>query len=932
MTADLDSLAAQELAALEELAALKARLAKIRGKGVAGYYNDPVGFVNNCVKFRKDQGLAPYQVEIIGDLPRVKRIAVRGPRGLGKSCLASMVVLWFAVTRDAVGRDWKIATTAGSWAQLTDYLWPEISKWANNLNWTAIGREPFSPRAELMKSQLRLRHGLALAASPDTPQKIEGLHADSVLVLLDEAKIISPAIFDSIEGAFSGAGDGSELEAFALAISTPGEPAGRFSDIHTRKPGLEDWHTRHVTLDEAVAAKRLTRQWADQRRKLWGENSALYQNHVLGEFCADDEDAVIPLRWIEAAFERWRAWERDGCPDQDGMKVIGVDVARSGQDKSGAAIRHGNVITRIVTWSKEDTMATTGRVKGIMAGEPESTGVIDVIGIGAGVYDRLREMGLKVDPFNAGRRTHRKDKTSQFGFFNCLTGDARVLPVGEPLRIYRSRHEGPMFRIRMASGDEFTATPNHNVLTPGGWVPVKALNMGDVLCNADRGERMTPGQPDVRDMPPMLGEIYRAAHVRCDPERVGGAAVNFHGDRPVGEVEVVPVDSELFAVGPAGRQQCPDLEFIGLLHGQRGLAGDGTLAQPVRVPGGERVQPHGNFPCGGVAGRAGVVVGISEAGGHQPVSLGHPAHGNVPLAEDALHPSVGSPERPQEFLDGLAGHVAGGNGVLVEGMDDQRESIGPVAQRDIVLTENAPDDVLVNAEALAERVNGLADHIPCGEVIPVNDPAPRTQPGLNGVAWLDAVFGQDHVNGGPVGPEALAERCHRLAADIPLDEIVSIERTPPALGHEAPFVYTLETSTGAYRTASIVQRNCRSWAWWNLREMLEPPDSELALPPLDELAGDLTAMHYKYTSDGKIQVESKDEIRKRIGRSTDLGDMVMQACSPSAGSWADAYGVTGLCTNPKCGEMFRPDLPDGTMRTHCPHCRAKLEEPEEEAA
>ena len=149
MTADLDSpgsLATQELAALEELAALKARLAKIRGKGVAGYYNDPVGFMNNCVKFRKDQGLAPYQVEIIGDLPRVKRIAVRGPRGLGKSCLASMVVLWFAVTRDAVGRDWKIATTAGSWAQLTDYLWPEISKWANNLNWTAIGREPFSPR------------------------------------------------------------------------------------------------------------------------------------------------------------------------------------------------------------------------------------------------------------------------------------------------------------------------------------------------------------------------------------------------------------------------------------------------------------------------------------------------------------------------------------------------------------------------------------------------------------------------------------------------------------------------------------------------------------------------------------------------------------------------------------------------------------------
>jgi hypothetical protein len=412
------TLAEQELAALEELEVLKGKLAAIRGKGVAAYIHDPVGFVENCVKFKPGQGLAGYQAEIIGDLPRVKRVAVRGPRGLGKSALASFVVLWFAITRDAAGRDWKIATTAGSWQQLESYLWPEINKWSMALDWEKIGRPPFSPRSELMKTQMRLRHGLALAASPDQPDKIEGLHADSVLVLLDESKIISPAIFDSIEGAFSGAGEGSDLEALALAVSTPGEPAGRFYDIHRRAPGLEDWHTRHVTLDEAVTAKRMTYDWADKRRKLWGETSALYQNHVLGEFCADDEDAVIPLRWVEAAFERWRQWEFAGKPDQDGLKVIGVDVARSGLDKTVAAVRHGDVITRIAAWAKADTMETTGRVKGIMEAEPGATAVVDVIGIGAGVYDRLREQGLSADPFNAGRKTTRKDSTGQFGYFN----------------------------------------------------------------------------------------------------------------------------------------------------------------------------------------------------------------------------------------------------------------------------------------------------------------------------------------------------------------------------------------------------------------------------------------------------------------------------------------------------------------------------------
>lgn len=79
------TLAEQELAALVELEQLRAKLAAIRGKGVAAYVHDPVGFIRDCVKFKPGQGLASYQAEIIGDLPRFKRIAVRGPRGLGKA-------------------------------------------------------------------------------------------------------------------------------------------------------------------------------------------------------------------------------------------------------------------------------------------------------------------------------------------------------------------------------------------------------------------------------------------------------------------------------------------------------------------------------------------------------------------------------------------------------------------------------------------------------------------------------------------------------------------------------------------------------------------------------------------------------------------------------------------------------------------------------
>jgi hypothetical protein len=72
--------------------------------------------------------------------------------------------------------------------------------------------------------------------------------------------------------------------------------------------------------------------------------------------------------------------------------------------------------------------------------------------------------------------------------------------------------------------------------------------------------------------------------------------------------------------------------------------------------------------------------------------------------------------------------------------------------------------------------------------------------------------------------------------------------------------------------------NCRAAAWWHLREALDPAyGSAVALPPDDLLIGDLTAPHWKVVGKGLIQVESKDDIRKRLGRSTDDGDAVVQA-------------------------------------------------------
>ena len=338
-----------------------------------------------------------------------KRVAVRGPHGLGKTALNSWVVLWFALTRE--GEDWKVITTASAWRQLEVYLWPEVHKWARTLDWDKLGRKPFTDQ-ELLTLNLKLSTGQASAVASNQPALIEGAHADHILYLFDESKAIPEGTFDAAEGAFSGADDVSGLEALALACSTPGEPSGRFYAIHKRQAGFEDWDVVHVTKAEAIGAGRISEQWAEQRAKQWGVKSAVYQNRVEGEFASSDEDSVIPLAWVEIATARWdeeRAKQTFTC--------AGVDVARSGSDATVIALRFGWRIEELRHTALEDTMETTGRVNGVLRGLG-GYAIVDVIGLGAGVVDRLREQGFAVVAFNAGERTDRLDSSGELGFVN----------------------------------------------------------------------------------------------------------------------------------------------------------------------------------------------------------------------------------------------------------------------------------------------------------------------------------------------------------------------------------------------------------------------------------------------------------------------------------------------------------------------------------
>lgn len=100
------------------------------------------------------------------------------------------------------------------------------------------------------------------------------------------------------------------------------------------------------------------------------------------------------------------------------IKCVGVDVAAGGDAMTVAAVRVGWAVLRLHCWREADTMTSVSTIVSIARALPADLVVIDATGVGAGVYDRLRELELPVLPFNGGEGTDRTDASGAIRFLN----------------------------------------------------------------------------------------------------------------------------------------------------------------------------------------------------------------------------------------------------------------------------------------------------------------------------------------------------------------------------------------------------------------------------------------------------------------------------------------------------------------------------------
>ncbi len=95
---------------------------------------------------------------------------------------------------------------------------------------------------------------------------------------------------------------------------------------------------------------------------------------------------------------------------------------------------------------------------------------------------------------------------------------------------------------------------------------------------------------------------------------------------------------------------------------------------------------------------------------------------------------------------------------------------------------------------------------------------------------------------------------------------------------------------------SLKFKNKRSWAWWNMREQLRKGRVCIDIDDTTRLFQDLASPRYKISGDKMVEVESKDEMKKRLGRSPDEGDAVVMAWAEAPGEGIGAWstGDAGL--------------------------------------
>lgn len=355
--------------------------------GLERIATDPAWFIQHWL----GADLWAKQIEIAEAVRDHRRVAVKSCHASGKSYLAARIAIWHLHAHQPA----ILISTAPTARQVVNVLWREIGTAFASTRRPLLGR-CLTQRYEIAPDW----YALGFKAEDTKSDAFQGFHGAHPLVIVDEAAGVPALVYDALDAVLTAE------QARLLLIGNPTAAVGRFFDAFGKDRAqyhcitIAAADTPNIQAGRTLRPYLITQQWVDDVIARHGPESDYVRSRVGAAFPSGDSAGLIPLAWIEAADARRRE-------DSGATVEAGLDVARGGGDECALCIRRGCQVLALHAWSgpeTRDTMATVGKVRGLL--EPYRARLsalkVDVVGIGAGVHDRLKELGYPAIAVNAG--------------------------------------------------------------------------------------------------------------------------------------------------------------------------------------------------------------------------------------------------------------------------------------------------------------------------------------------------------------------------------------------------------------------------------------------------------------------------------------------------------------------------------------------------
>ncbi len=364
------------------------------------WWQHPDQFVRECLGIEPDA----WQLAVLQAFPHHPRLALSACKGPGKTAVLSWLAWNFLLTRPYP----KIAATSITGMNLADNLWTEMAKTQQKSELLKSMFTYTKTRIFLTESPeqwwMSARPWSKTADKADQGNTLAGLHADYILFLIDESGDIPESVAMAAEAALT-----SCVEGHIVQAGNPSSLTGMLYKACGRNNGL--WHVTKITSDpdDPKRTPRVSLEWAREQIEEYGRDNPYVRVNILGEFPLSAFNSLIGPEEVEEATRRhYRENEYSAH-----ARILGVDVAREGADKSIVMPRQGLQMFNPMTYRNIDGTQGANYVSRKWTDwDADACFIDDTGGFGSSWIDNLSRLGY------APIGVHFNEKPADRRYFN----------------------------------------------------------------------------------------------------------------------------------------------------------------------------------------------------------------------------------------------------------------------------------------------------------------------------------------------------------------------------------------------------------------------------------------------------------------------------------------------------------------------------------